>query len=98
MWGMRPMTPNPCVSASEAPTRDVILDRVCDRIDAEEVTYASIYRYYRTVRAKMYERLARREHWRFSLKAGCSSPRPPGLGSRPRWTPGATSASRSADH
>ena len=62
------MTPNPCVSASEARTRDVILDRICDRIDAGEVTYAGLYRHYRTMRAKMYERLARREHWHFSLK------------------------------
>ena len=62
------MTPNPCVSASEARTRDVILDRICDRIDAGEVTYASLYRHYGTVRTKMFERLKRREHWQFSCK------------------------------
>jgi hypothetical protein len=48
--------------------RDVILDRICDLIDDGQVTYASLWRNYKTIRQRMYLKLARREYWHFSLK------------------------------
>lgn len=79
----RPSTPAPFVSASEARMRDVILDRVCDLIDDEKVTYSSLWRHYKTIRQRMYGRLERREYWHFSLKTALILAEAAGVGVSP---------------
>ena len=63
--------------------RDVILDRICDLIDAKQVTYASLWRHYKTIRRKMFERLERREYWHFSLKKALLLAEAAGVGVMP---------------
>ena len=63
--------------------RDVILDRICDLIDAGQVTYASLWQNYKTIRGRMYGRLARREYWHFSLKTALLLAEAAGVGVMP---------------